>query len=250
MELLRIKAFQPFVCYRKPFSYGFWDTYPLPPFSTILGWVHWVLGESEREDKLPMNIGVAGQFDTITHDLQTLIKFDRKRKKEGEIVLEDFNKALSSTPTYVANVTNIHLRIFLEMKKECLEKFKDKVLQINYPSLGRYEDLMRIDEVDFIEPEKQKLDNFNPANINYSVYLDPITSEVTGQKGSNFQLPFYHELVNRMRFFEKEKVVYTDTATLNKGEHLFDTDTDDMFQEPIIIQLFGKYSSTANEVLR
>jgi len=250
MELLRIKAFQPFTCYRKPFSYGFWDTYPLPPFSTILGWVHWILGESDREDKLPMNIGVTGQFESITHDLQTLIKFDRKRNKEGEIVLEDFNKTLSSTPTYVANVTNIHLRIYLKMEREYLEKFKDQVLQINYPSLGRYEDLMRIDGVDFIKPEKRKLTNLTPANINYSVYLDPGTSEVTGQKGSNFQLPFYHNLVNGLRFFEKEKVVYTDTAALNKGEFLFDTDTDELFQEPVIIQLFGKFSSAIDEVLR
>jgi len=242
MKVLRIKAFQPFACYRKPFSYGYWDTYPLPPFSTILGWVHWVLGESERKEKLPMNIGIAGQIDTVTHDLQTLIKFDRKRKNKDQVILDDFKKALSSSPTYVANVTNINLRIYLQMEEGYLEKFKDQIVQVNYPSLGRYEDLMRIDEVDFVEAKERKLNMLNPFAFNYAIYLKPRTAKLSGQRGSNFQLPFHHDLVNGMRFFEKEKVVFMDSGNLRKGKYYFDTDIDSLFQESVIIQLFGNYS--------
>lgn len=242
MNLLKIKAFQPFACYRKPFSYGFWDTFPLPPFSTILGWVHWVLGESDRQEKLPINIGVAGQFETITYDLQTLIKFDRKRGKEGEIVLEDFNKALSNTPTYVANVTNIHHRIYLKMEDEYMERFADQAMQINFPSLGRYEDLMRIDSIDFITPEFIEIGGLDePISVDYGIYLRPETTKSTGIKGSNFKLPFYHKEINGLRFFEKEKVVYTDSGSLKRGNFLVDRDTDKVFPNPVVIELFGKY---------
>lgn len=239
MELLRVKAFQPFACYRKPFSYGFWDTYPLPPFSTTLGWVHWILGAKEL---LPMNIGVAGQINTVTYDLQTLVKFDRVRKEKSQTILNDFNKALSSSPTYVANITNVNLRIYIQMRKEYLETFKDRILRVNYPSLGRYEDLVRIDEVVFVTLEKKSIGNFDePIPIDYAVYLKPETAFVTGNKGSNFQLPFYHQLVNEMRFFEKEKVVFTDSGHLSSGEFLLDTESDEIFKQPVIVELFGKY---------
>lgn len=245
MELVRIKAFQPFACYRKPFSYGFWDTFPLPPFSTVLGWVHWVLGESKSKEKLSMNIGIAGQFETITYDLQTLIKFDRKRGKEGEVILEDFNKSLSNTPTYVANITNIHHRIYIQMDKEYMERFIDQALRVNYPSLGRYEDLMRIDAIDLMSPTSLEIGGFDdPISVDYGIYLRPETKESEGIRGSNFQLPFYHQEINGLRFFEKEKVIYTDSGSLKSGKYLMDENTDEVFPNPVLIELFGKYKDS------
>lgn len=251
MRLLRIKTYQPFACYRKPFSYGFWDTFPLPPFSTILGWVHLILDENENKEKLPMNIGIAGQFDSITYDLQRLIKFDRVRKEKNQVILPDFKKALSNSPTYVANVTNVYLRIYLQMDDKYLNSFKENVLQVNYPSLGRYEDLMRIDEVEFIEPKKKIMEGMDkPILVDYPIYLRPETARDSGIKGSNFQLPFYHQLIQGIRFFEKENVVYTDSGSIKYGEYLMDTDVDEIFSQPVLIQLFGKYSLIANGILR
>ena len=244
MELLRVKAYQPFACYRKPFSFGFWDTYPLPPFSTILGWVHWILGESQNEVKLPMNIGIAGKFDSLTYDLQTLVKFDRIRKEKSQVILEDFNKALSSTPSYVANVTNVHLRIYIQMEKKYLEAFKNNILLVNYPSLGRYEDLMRIDDVSFLTPSDKLIEGMeNPIDVDYPIYVTPETARESGIQGSNFQLPFYHKLVNNIRFFDKENVVYTDSGSIKYGTYLIDDDTDETFLNPVLIQLFGKFPS-------
>jgi len=244
MELLRIKAYQPFACYRKPFSYGFWDTYPLPPFSTILGWVHWILGESYTEEKLPMNIGLVGRFDTITYDLQALVKFDRTRKEREQIILDDFQKALTSSPTYVANVTNIYLRIYIQMEKKYMELFKEKVFLVNYPSLGRYEDLLRIDEVGFITPKIIEIGGYDDQiPIDYCIYLKPEMVEKTRIKGSNFLLPFYHKQINDLRFFEKEKVVFTDSGNLGQGEYVIDDEKDEIFKSPVLIQLFGKYGT-------
>lgn len=242
MELLRIKAYQPFVCYRKPFSYGFWDTFPLPPFSTILGWVHWVIG---AEEALPMNIGVTGVFDSITYDLQTLVKFDRIRKERSQTILDGFNKALSSSPTYVANVTDIHLRIYLEMDKSHLDTFKEKVFTVNYPSLGRYEDLLRVDDVKYIQPKTISVgDTFSVSN---PIYLKPETANQTGIIGSNFQIPFYHELKDNLRFFQKEQVVYCDSGSMEIDEDhlelLVDFEKDDFFKNPTLIELFGTYDA-------
>lgn len=44
-KLLKIKLYQPFANFRKPFSYGIVDSYPLPPPSTVKGWLHNILGQ-------------------------------------------------------------------------------------------------------------------------------------------------------------------------------------------------------------
>jgi len=213
----------------------------LPPFSTILGWVHWVI---RAEEPLPMNVGVVGSFDSITYDLQTLIKFDRLRREKDQIVLEGFNKALSSSPTYVANITDIHLRIYLQMDFQYLEAFRNKVMLRNYPSLGRYEDLIRVDEVNYISPERQQISNLNrPISINYGAYLTPETAKRSGNQGSIIQLPFYHDLIEGKRFFKKEKAIFLDTGDFRSGEYFFDQEVDESFSSPVIIDLFGKYQT-------
>lgn len=237
MELLRVKAYQPFACYRKPFTYGFWDTFPLPPFSTILGWVHWVI---EADELLPVKIGIVGKFESISYDLQTLIKFDRIRKDREQVILSAFNKALSNSPTYTANVTDIHLRIYLAMERPYLELFRHKVLLRNYPSLGRYEDLLRIDDVQYIEPVRRGLSNFDtPIPITYATYLTPETARVSGNQGSTLQMPTYHDLIKGKRFFRKEKAIYLDSGYFNQGEFQFDNDHDEIFDVPVIVDLFG-----------
>lgn len=239
MALLRVKAYQPFACYRKPFSYGFWDTFPLPPFSTILGWVHWVI---EASEPLPMNIGVAGKFESITYDLQRLVKFDRVRKGEKQTILEGFRKALSNSPTYTANVTNINLRIYVEMDTEYLEAFRNKIMLRNYPSLGRYEDLLRIDDAKFVTPTKKAIGNFDrPIPIDYATYLTPEMAQLSGCQGSTFYLPFYHDMVEGKRFFKKEKAIFLDSGYFDQGEFLFDDEADEIFNSPVVISLFGKY---------
>jgi CRISPR-associated protein, Cas5t family len=47
MRVLRVKLYQEFACYRKPMTYGFWETYPLPPLSTVKGFFHYVVEAKE-----------------------------------------------------------------------------------------------------------------------------------------------------------------------------------------------------------
>jgi len=197
MKLLRIKAFQPFVCYRKPLSYGFWETFPLPPFSTIRGWVYTILEKNILDEDIPLSIGVVGVYENVVYDLQTLIKFDRKRtekEKNGQkqIMLEGFNKAFSKSPTFIANMTNMHLRIYLKMSEKLMQEFQERILLLYaYPSLGRFEDLLRIDEVKVIEAQNQECDLLNNYQINYGIYINPKTAKDNGLSGSNFLIPFF-----------------------------------------------------------
>ncbi len=233
MKLLKIKGYQVFANYRKPMSFNYWDTYPLPPLSTIRGWFHTVV---EATEYIPIAMSIQGKFDGIVQDLQTLIKFDRKRNKEGEIVLEGFNKAFSKSPTYVANVYGINLTIYLKAEEKYLQKFKENLLKLEYPSLGRREDLIRIDYIDFVEPVLQDFSEDEHV-IDYGIYLNKSTANQLKVKGINYRMNFKYnkELLEKtgLRYFERKDVVFVDDALVEDGEFLFDE------EEKRLIDLVG-----------
>ncbi|WP_025209459.1 type I-B CRISPR-associated protein Cas5b [Hippea sp. KM1] len=235
MKLLKIKAYQVFANYRKPMCFNYWDTYPLPPLSTIRGWFHTVL----RADRyIPMAMSIQGSFNSVVQDLQKIIKFDRKgkAKEKGYPILEDFNKTLNKSPTYVANVYDVNLTIYLEAEVGYLEKFKENLLKIEYPSLGRREDLLRIDYLDFIEPV---LHDFSEDEhiIDYGIYLNKETANKVRLRGINYRMSFKYDgdLLNKLgvRYFEKRDVVYIDNGLIEEGEFLFDE------QDGRLIDLIG-----------
>ena len=241
MKLLKIKAHQLFANYRKPMSYNFWDTYPLPPLSTIRGWFHYIVWKGNKDPErhyIPFSVSIQGNFQSVVHDLQTLIKFDRKRKEDNKPILEGFNKAFSKSPTYVANIYNIDLILYIHAKEEYLEKFKENLFKIDFPSLGRWEDLLRIDFIDFIEPVEK--DFFEEEHqINYGIYLNKNTADNLGIKGINYRMNFKYngELLEKtgLRYFERKDIVYIDNKLLEDGELLFDE------EENRIIDLIGDY---------
>ena len=222
MKLLKIKGYQVFANYRKPMSFNYWDTYPLPPLSTVRGWFHTVV---EATEYIPIAMSIQGKFDGVVQDLQTLIKFDRKRNKEGEIVLEGFNKTFSKSPTYVANVYGVDLTIYLKAKEEYLQKFRENLFKLEYPSLGRKEDLIRVDYIDFMEPVLQDFSEDEHV-IDYGIYLNKSTADQLGIRGINYRMNFKYnkELLEKtgLRYFERKDVVYIDDALVEDGEFLFD----------------------------
>lgn len=238
MNVLKIKLNQVFANYRKPMSYNYIDTFPLPPFSTIKGWFHSVI---DAKDYHNMSMSIQGNSSSVIQDIQTMIKFDRKRG-EGKTLLKDFGSELSETPVYVANLYNVDLNIYISSEKELLEKFKENVFNKSFPSLGRYEDLARIDFIDFIELEEKTF--FHRGNnrhiIDYGIYL---TKEITKEvylEGINYRLPFKYENIketNGLRVFKnKIDTVFIDNGTVSNGKFLFDS------QDNRIVELIGDYN--------
>jgi len=239
MKILRIKAYQLFANYRKPMSYNYWDSYPLPPLSTIRGWFHYVVWNGNKDENrhyIPISMSIQGKFSSVIQDLQTLIKFDRKRNTKGEIVIEGFNKAFSKSPTYVTNIFDINLHIYIKAEEHFLHRFIENVFKLEYPSIGRYEDLVRIDELKIIEPEPIDLYE-EPHDIYYGIYINKKTADYFGLRGINYRMNFKYDgdLLNKtgLRYFERKDIVYVDNAVLGEGEILFDK------EENRVIDLVG-----------
>lgn len=242
MNVLKIKLNQVFANYRKPMSYNYIDTYPLPPFSTIKGWFHNIIEAKEYHN---MSMSIQGNSDSVIQDMQTMIKFDRNttdRIQKGYPILEDFKATLSQTPVYVANLFNIDLNIYLLAEKKLLEKFKEKVFENHFPSLGRFEDLTRIDFIDFVELEKVSFSHLDETEhkITYGIYLSKNKTKECVLEGINYRLPFKYENpkdTDGLRVFKnKVDTVYVDNGVIERGSFLFDS------QENRIVELIGDYS--------
>jgi len=220
MKILKVKAYQLFANYRKPLNFNFWDTYPLPPLSTVKGWFHSVI---DAHEYIPLTMSIQGTFSSILYDMQTFIKFDRIRKDKEQVKLDWINKALNHSPVFVATVFDINLNIYLYSEdNEALEKFRQNVARYSFPSIGRHEDIARVDFVDFIESEEVEFSLSNSHELNYGIYLSKRTADYLGIRGIHYRMNNKYEIRSNLRYFEKVDVVYADNGLVYKGKCLFD----------------------------
>ncbi len=79
---IRIECFQNLVNYRKPSSFIIKESYPLPPYSTVLGMIHRACGY-EKGDFHPIKISIQGQNTGSVSELYTRYSFSIGAKYEA-----------------------------------------------------------------------------------------------------------------------------------------------------------------------
>ena len=72
MKAIKITARQTLASYRKPSSMQIKESFPLPPYSTVIGMVHAACGFEEYVD---MDVSVQGSYYSKTNELYTRYEF-------------------------------------------------------------------------------------------------------------------------------------------------------------------------------
>lgn len=72
MKGIRIEAYQNLVNYKKPTSFQLKESYPLPPYSTVIGMVHAACGFTSY---VPMQVSIQGKYHAKVNDLWTRYEF-------------------------------------------------------------------------------------------------------------------------------------------------------------------------------
>lgn len=213
MKLLKIKLFQETACYLKPFAFKVGETYPLVPFSTIKGMLHAVLDATEY---IPMNISIQGSYESIFIDYQK--KYMYKKREVPPLLttaglpdeVELDAKMVTTMPMYQHLLFNVEHVIHIEAEEFIIEELYTKLNHLDTTlSLGRWEDLVRIDEIKLIEPTlgRVKASQFNqyiPINYREKYELD--------LNSPFYQLPRKYEVVKGRRQWD-----YVETMLLPKG---------------------------------
>ena len=149
---IRIKCFQNLVNYKKPSSFIIKETFPLPPYSTVLGMIHAACGYTEFH---PMKLSIQGTNSGTVSELYTRYSFSAGTKyEEGrhQICVEDGDKyGIFRGIANVELVCDNDMVIHVIPEEDDFEKVYNSLkYPPRYLSLGRYEDLLDIERVDIV----------------------------------------------------------------------------------------------------
>lgn len=190
MKILKLKLFQESACYKKPFAFKVAETYPLPPYSTVIGMLHKAL-QAKNGEYFDMNISIQGEYESIFSNYQNL----RMYKSDGQV---------TAMPRNVHQLLNINLIIHVQAEDEIIDKLYQNLSQGKETvTLGRNEDLVRIDEIKIIsEPQEvyRKIANHN-------AYVSK--QEVPGIK---YRLNTTYTIEKETRKWNKVDVTYIEQA--------------------------------------
>ena len=173
-KAIRIQCFQNLVNYRKPSSLIIKETYPLPPYSTVLGMIHAACGYDTFH---PMKLSIQGTNQGTVSELYTRYSFSSGAKyEEGRHQLCVHDKEDYGIFRGIANVELIcenHLVIHVIPNEEDFDTvYKSLTNPPRYLSLGRYEDLVDIERVDIVNIHMDE-----QVDVKRDIYI-PVDSDV------------------------------------------------------------------------
>ncbi len=239
MKVVKIKIYQPQAHYRIPFTYQRRHTYPIPPFSTVVGMLCNVLGirnlkgegepDNEEFKRLKnVKLAIAGKFSSKTTEyvwFRNLSKkshdgrfgFSTNRRLNGEI-----EHPGGQQPVYIDILNDVHLWIYVyhedeEFLKRICEALKNPRDRLYPLHLGRAEDLVVIKDISLCEVSEGEV--FGHKDKFFWVPEDKV------DYGLIYRMPTFYRLINGTRVFEFTKVKLVSSGfTGNVKTHIDEND--------------------------
>lgn len=243
METLRLKIYQPQAHYRIPFTYQRRHTYPIPPYSTVKGFLCNTLGirrgieridsDEDDEDILKLKklkeikISICGNFKSKSSEYTWFRNLNKDAHEERFGYPE--NRKISSSVQHpggqmpvIMDILNevliiIHFyhteREFLEtIKKSFYENISNRGTPLH---LGRAEDIVVILDLEFTNVHLEEVEGFFDKFfwIPEKTYIDNnCIFDFNKIGGLLYNLPTFYSIVDGRRNFEYTKV------KLNNGD--------------------------------
>ncbi|MGM9987592.1 MAG: type I-B CRISPR-associated protein Cas5b [Bacillaceae bacterium] len=202
MQSIRLKLYQNLVNYKLPTSFQLKETYPLPPYSTISGMIHRVC---EFKEYHPMKISVQGDYYAKVNDLNTRYEFSGgyyENKRRHPVKLHsskenrDYGMVRGVTTTELLTDVELIIHILPENEEDLITIYQAFKQPSEYLSLGRREDIVRIDEVELVQVEEKVLEDV--YILDHSAYIPMSYAEDYDQE----DVTVYH--INR--YYEKVQI--------------------------------------------
>lgn len=247
MKAIRLKIFQNLVNYKLPATFQLKETYPLPPYSTIIGMVH---NACEFTEYVPMKVSVQGKYHSIVSEVYYSYSFaperlDKDRLKNYVAITKNLiekQTGIYKSPLHQNLLTDVELLIHIVPEnQELVEEICEKLTYPHeYLSLGRREDLIVFGELPkVVEVEETELEEDLSIKNSYSAYIpiEILKDEAVkiGSKagvkisGTVYKLTKDYEIKNygtakspkNFRVWNKIKVVYGSDVTGLEEENVY-----------------------------
>ena len=240
MKAIRLKIFQNLVNYKLPTSFQLKETYPLPPYSTVIGMVH---NACEFTEYVPMKVSVQGKYHSKVNDLATRYEFKPGMnfdKSRHQLNVDGFGIGRGVSTVELLSEVELLIHIVPE-NQEFVEEICEKLTYPHeYLSLGRREDLIVFGELPkIVEVEETELEEDLSIKNSYSAYI-PIgilkdeavkigSREGVKISGTVYKLTKDYEIKNygtakspkNFRVWNKIKVVYGSDITGLEEENVY-----------------------------
>ena len=240
MKAIRLKIFQNLVNYKLPTSFQLKETYPLPPYSTVIGMVH---NACEFTEYVPMRVSVQGKYHSKVNDLMTRYEFKPGMnfdKSRHQLNVDGFGIGRGVSTVELLSEVELLIHIVPE-NQELVEEICEKLTYPHeYLSLGRRGDLIVFGELPkIVEVEETELEEDLSIKNSYSAYI-PIgilkdeavkigSREGVKISGTVYKLTKDYEIKNygtakspkNFRVWNKIKVVYGSDITGLEEENVY-----------------------------
>ena len=253
MKAIKLKLYQNMVNYKVPTSFQLKESYPLPPYSTVIGMVHSLCDFKEYK---PMKISISGSYFSKVNDLYTRYEFKNGNPFEtGRHQLNVNGYGINRGVATAELLVDVNLTIHIIPKDQSGE-FLNTIFEAfkypkEYPSLGRREDIVLSKDVRIVHVEEKKLekdlsngeDNFAYIPVNFiQEKLVNHGDKKIGMNiyGTRYELTKNYILNNigtkakpkMIRSWEKEEVIYSSNIKgFKRREVPVDTDDEIVFCE-------------------
>lgn len=238
MKGIRIEAYQNLVNYRKPTSFQLKESYPLPPYSTVIGMIHAACGFTSY---VPMQVSIQGKYHSKVNDLWTRYEFAGSTFEEGRHQLKveltegkahGITRGVSTTELLV----DVELVLHIVPEDESYIPIIVDALKspVEYLSLGRREDLLQINVVKEVEIVEEFTDS--DTGVLYDIYLPQhVTNDekIYRKLGTTYRLNKVYEQLEiskgkKIRQWQKVNVFHVPASKTNQlyawSDIYFDTD--------------------------
>ena len=253
MKAIKLKLYQNMVNYKVPTSFQLKESYPLPPYSTVIGMVHSLCDFKEYK---PMKISISGNYFSKVNDLYTRYEFKNGNPFEmGRHQLNVNGYGINRGVATAELLVDVNLTIHI-IPEDQSEEFLNMIFEAfkyprEYPSLGRREDIVLIKDVKIVDVEKKKLERDlsdgeeDFAYIPVNFIQEKLVNYGDKKSGMNIYGTRYELTKNytsdnigtedkpqMIRFWKKEEVIYSSNIKgFKRREVPVDTDNEIVFCE-------------------
>lgn len=233
MKAIRIKLYQESASYRKPTSFKVKETYPLPPYSTVIGMVHSLCRYTEYKE---MKISVQGKNFSRVENLYKIYEFANQKLDLKRHQLEVDGLGITVGVATIEILTDIELLIHIIPEDQSLLAEIKQAFETpaEFTSLGRREDLAVILEVKEVEVETGAIEDIK-QNKDYSAYIPIKYLKEKDIRGYRERLTKNYELKKitskkTFRNWHKESALYSSSIDiLDEEKILVDEDKNPVF---------------------
>jgi len=213
MKALKLKIFQTTAHYRIPFTIVRRHTYPIPPYSTVIGLICNVSGIKSQDDekfkklKNGLSLAIYGKYKSLDREYVWLRSLNRESHNkrfgypENRYINQIPEHPGGQMPVIIDVLNDVEILIYIKHDDEVFlseinSSFENPKKRVCPLHLGRAEDLVIFKEINIVEGLKKEPLYGRLKNYDFTWLIDP-------ERGKKYLDDSLKDCEDYKKFFEK-----------------------------------------------